>query len=84
MKKFNYIDKGISLNINIRKCVGCGLCSIVCPHQILEIKDKKVRIVNKSKCMECGACEANCPTDAIKVNSGVGCAIAILNSKKFN
>jgi hypothetical protein len=28
--------------------------------------------------MECGACQLNCPTGALKVDSGVGCAYAII------
>jgi len=28
--------------------------------------------------MECGACKLNCPTSAISVNSGVGCASAMI------
>jgi ferredoxin len=28
--------------------------------------------------MECGACQLNCPTDAITVDSGVGCATAMM------
>lgn len=30
--------------------------------------------------MECGACERNCPTKAIRVDSGVGCAAAMIRA----
>jgi len=30
--------------------------------------------------MECGACALNCEFGAISVNSGVGCAAALINS----
>jgi len=30
--------------------------------------------------MECGACATNCPTEAITVQSGVGCAAALINT----
>jgi len=28
--------------------------------------------------MECGACQINCPTEALSVQSGVGCAAGVL------
>jgi len=34
--------------------------------------------VNPDSCMECGACALNCETGAIKVNSSVGCAQAMM------
>lgn len=77
-----YITSGISLKINQHLCVGCGLCEVVCPHQILEVIEKKVRIIEKDLCMECGACQSNCPVGAITVTAGTGCATAVLNSKK--
>jgi ferredoxin len=30
--------------------------------------------------MECGACAQNCPVEAVSVQSGVGCATAVINS----
>jgi NAD-dependent dihydropyrimidine dehydrogenase PreA subunit len=62
-------------------CVNCGLCSNVCPHGVFEEGDEVAMFANPSACMECGACQKNCPTDAIKVESGVGCASAIFGAK---
>ena len=31
-------------------------------------------------CMECGACAKNCPVQAIEVQSGVGCAWAMIGA----
>jgi ferredoxin len=33
-----------------------------------------------SACMECGACQLNCVTGAIAVESGVGCAAAMIRA----
>lgn len=35
-------------------------------------------LVNAQACMECGACQLNCPVNAIQVESGVGCATAMM------
>jgi NAD-dependent dihydropyrimidine dehydrogenase PreA subunit len=43
------------------------------------IRDKKAFVTDRDKCMECGACANNCEFGAIRVNSGVGCAAAIIN-----
>jgi len=66
-------------------CVGCGLCSEVCPHGVfsepeitVESKLKRVRLMHPEDCMECGACALNCLTGAIRVSSGVGCASAMI------
>ena len=38
------------------------------------------RLVHPDDCMECGACQINCPSGAIQVDSGVGCAIAMIRA----
>jgi NAD-dependent dihydropyrimidine dehydrogenase PreA subunit len=61
-----------TLVLDEQKCIGCGLCTEVCPHAVFEIQEKKARIVDFNACMECGACVSNCPADAISVSPGVG------------
>ena len=72
MKDFRHIDGVATLVLDQEKCIGCTLCTQVCPHQVLEMQDKKAAIVDFDACMECGACVNNCPTQAISVNPGVG------------
>ncbi len=59
-------------------CINCGMCSTVCPHGVFSPDGKTARLVNPGACMECGACQLNCPSKAIKVDSGVGCASAMM------
>ena len=59
-------------------CTNCGLCSIVCPQGVFEAGEKVARMVNRAACMECGACQLNCEPGAIKVESGTGCATAMI------
>jgi NAD-dependent dihydropyrimidine dehydrogenase PreA subunit len=81
--KLQYIKNVATLKLDSDKCTGCRICTQVCPHGVLEIKDKKVRIMDLDKCMECGACMNNCAFDALKVAPGVGCALAIINGMIF-
>jgi NAD-dependent dihydropyrimidine dehydrogenase PreA subunit len=59
-------------------CNRCGMCAIVCPHRVFALGEKKARLVDEDSCMECGACELNCSGGAIKVDSDVGCASAMM------
>jgi NAD-dependent dihydropyrimidine dehydrogenase PreA subunit len=61
-------------------CVGCGTCAVVCPHRVFVMHNRLARLVRPGACMECGACELNCPSRAIAVDSGVGCAAAMIRA----
>jgi NAD-dependent dihydropyrimidine dehydrogenase PreA subunit len=73
-----YLKNVATLELNVDACVGCSLCTKVCPHGVFTMADKKASIVDRDRCMECGACALNCPVDAIAVESGVGCAMAMI------
>jgi len=60
------------------RCVNCGLCIDVCPHGVFKHGSKRVEMVHGERCMECGACQRNCPSGAVRVDSGVGCAAAMI------
>ncbi len=74
-----YIDGVVSLKLDESACVGCRLCTLVCPHAVFEMVDRKAVIRDRDACMECGACAMNCAAGAITVEAGVGCAAAIIN-----
>ena len=78
--KHKYLKNVTTLAFSAEKCVGCGKCAEVCPHGVFDLGGGKARIIEHDLCMECGACALNCPVEAISVNSGVGCAAAILIS----
>ena len=79
-----YLKNVVTLTLNPQACTGCGLCTIVCPHRVFKIKDKRAIITSRDLCMECGACAMNCESGAITVKRGVGCAAAVINSKLKN
>lgn len=74
-----YLKDVASIRIDPEKCVGCGLCLAVCPHQVIDLRDGRAGVRDRDACMECGACKLNCPAEAIQVDVGVGCAYAIIN-----
>jgi len=59
-------------------CIGCGMCETVCPHRVFHMNGRLAQVVRAQACMECGACQLNCPTEAIVVESGEGCATAMM------
>jgi ferredoxin len=61
-------------------CNGCAKCVEVCPHAAFEMDGRLARLVRPQVCMECGACQLNCITGAIRVESGVGCASAMIQA----
>jgi len=79
MTGLTYLTDVITLQLDSEKCNGCTMCTIVCPHAVFAMKEKRAFIRYKDFCMECGACAINCPTGAITVRSGVGCAAGIIN-----
>jgi len=81
MNQMVYLKDVVTLKLDERKCVGCGMCLDVCPHAVFSLTNGTATIINRDACMECGACSRNCPAEALKVMSGVGCAAAVINSK---
>ena len=80
MEKFRYFSNVSTLHLDTNMCTGCGVCEVVCPHCVFEIKEKKAKLLDHDGCMECGACANNCPVSAISVTPGVGCAAYIIQT----
>lgn len=79
MALFNSYDEN-TLMYFTEKCIGCKMCWTVCPHGVFVENGRKAELARYKACMECGACVKNCPTDAIMVQSGVGCAAAMIQA----
>lgn len=81
MAHFEYLKNVVTLEYREEKCIGCGMCIEVCPHAVFRFNGtRRVEVTSRDACMECGACSRNCPTEAISVQSGVGCAAAVINT----
>lgn len=55
------------INIDEKKCNGCGLCIPNCPEGALQIIDNKARLVSDLFCDGLGACIGHCPQGAISI-----------------
>jgi len=80
MNQMIYLKDVVTLHMEKEKCVGCGMCFLVCPHAVFAMTDSLAVIRNRDACIECGACSLNCPAEAISVQVGVGCAAAVINT----
>ena len=78
--QLSYLKNVVTLEVEGEKCVGCGMCLAVCPHAVFEMDGREAVLVRPSACMECGACQKNCIKNAISVESGVGCASAMIRA----
>ncbi len=73
-----YLDDVVTLQLDVDTCNGCGMCVMVCPHEVFDMQERKAVLIDRNACIECGACAINCPVNAIQVKTGAGCASGIL------
>jgi thioredoxin reductase (NADPH) len=52
-------------SINDDRCIGCEACIDVCPTEVLDLVDHKVRVSRFSDCVQCEQCATSCPTQAL-------------------
>ena len=69
-----------TLRFHSDRCINCTRCIQVCPHGVFSPGPETVLPEHPAACMECGACARNCPVQAIEVQSGVGCAWAMISA----
>ena len=57
-------------DINLKKCVGCGICASSCPRHTIRIeskKSKKYAKIDRSDCIRCFCCQELCPIGAVDI-----------------
>lgn len=49
-----------------KECIGCGICSALCPVSAISGEKKTVHTINKKRCVDCGVCGKACPKAAVE------------------
>jgi NADP-reducing hydrogenase subunit HndC len=57
----------MSYVIHAEACVGCTLCSRVCPVDAIEGDKKVAHVIDEATCIKCGACMEKCKFGAISI-----------------
>ncbi|WP_167957440.1 4Fe-4S dicluster domain-containing protein [Anaerosporobacter faecicola] len=61
----------MSIAINQNKCVGCTMCTCVCPGTLLEMNDQNKAYIQYPKdCWGCASCVKECKFGAISLYLG--------------
>jgi len=55
------------IEVDEKKCIGCGDCVDVCPVDVYEMQDEKSVPVNAEECIGCESCIEACEQEAITV-----------------
>lgn len=53
------------IKVNKEKCIGCGICTKVCPTKFLHMEENEPREDTEKACIGCGQCTAVCHNNAI-------------------
>lgn len=62
------MSKQINISISEKRCKQCGICSTLCPKQVLKQDVGCVPVVaDLDSCIGCKLCEMRCPDFAIEV-----------------
>ena len=86
-------SKRYSLTLDKDLCVGCEICSIICPREAIEVKavpkanGEKARHptidVDEQKCQYCGICNTLCPFGALKVRVDGEHVVPVVETESF-
>jgi 2-oxoacid:acceptor oxidoreductase delta subunit (pyruvate/2-ketoisovalerate family) len=53
--------------IDEEECTGCGICTEVCPNEVLDLEEGIAVVVDEEACDGCGLCAEECPMSIIEI-----------------
>ncbi len=68
---FNDDGRRVTLSVNARECVGCGVCLARCQPKIFEMCNDKsfISVRRLAACVLCRECETYCPIRAVRLDA---------------
>ncbi len=85
--------KRYSLLLDRKKCVGCEVCSIVCPKEAISpqkpIKTEGIKleqpmiVIDENRCHFCGICKAICPFNALTLLVNGEKVVPVVDKESF-
>lgn len=54
------------LEVDERKCNGCGICEEICPVDAIRLDKNRKPYLKYDECWYCDSCEIECPEKALK------------------
>ena len=58
----------MSVSIDTNRCESTGVCAMVCPEEVLDIRNGLPVIINNMACTSCWKCAESCVSNAIDVD----------------
>ena len=62
------VASGLVAEVDDEICIGCSVCTKLCPYNAISKNEQDVVVVNKLMCKGCGVCGASCPENAITIH----------------
>jgi 4Fe-4S ferredoxin len=85
--------KNYRLALDKTRCVGCQICSLVCPKDAIKLekqpkvqgeKAKRAMVdIDLAKCNFCGICDVSCPYGAIRLTLNGEHALSVIDKESF-